>query len=97
VAIDLKDTTVRVYSLYPGLVETQMEETLRSATPDQLPPDRRQFFIDQKKAGKVWSPKVPAHALVWLCSAHCDLESGTVIDLRRQPELREQIDRVLGA
>jgi 3-oxoacyl-[acyl-carrier protein] reductase len=95
-AVDLKNTNIRVYSVYPGLVETRMEETLRTATSDQLLPDRRQFFIDQKEAGKVWLPEVPARAMVWLCSTHCDLESGTVIDLRRQPELREKIDRVLG-
>jgi 3-oxoacyl-[acyl-carrier protein] reductase len=94
---DLKDTTIRVYSLYPGLVETRMEETLRTATSDQLPPDRRQFFVDQKETGKVWTPEVPARAMVWLCSVHCELESGTVIDLRRQPELREKIDRMVGA
>jgi NAD(P)-dependent dehydrogenase (short-subunit alcohol dehydrogenase family) len=96
-AVDLNDTAVRVYSLYPGLVETRMVETLRAATPDQLPLARRQFFIDQKEAGKVLPPEVPARAMVWLCSTHCDLESGAVIDLRHQPELREKIDRVLGA
>jgi NAD(P)-dependent dehydrogenase (short-subunit alcohol dehydrogenase family) len=96
-AVDLKATAIRVYSLYPGLVETQMFETLQTATPQQLPPDRRQFFVDQKEAGKVQPPEVPARALVWLCSPQCDLESGTVIDLRHQPELREKIDRVVGA
>jgi NAD(P)-dependent dehydrogenase (short-subunit alcohol dehydrogenase family) len=95
-AIDLKDTAIRVYSLYPGLIETRMQETLRAATPDRLPPDRQQYFIDQKEAGKVLPPEVPARALVWLCSPHCDLESGTVINLRSQPELREKINRVLG-
>jgi NAD(P)-dependent dehydrogenase (short-subunit alcohol dehydrogenase family) len=96
VAVDLKDTAIRVYSLYPGLVETKMLETLCAATPDQLPPDRRQFFVDRKEAGKVLPPEVPARAVVWLCSPRCELASGTVVDLRRQPELREQIDRALG-
>lgn len=95
VALDLKDTAIRVYSLYPGLVETKMLQTLRAATPDQLPPDRRQHFIDQKEAGKVLPPEDPARAIVWLCSPHCDLASGSVIDVHRQPELREKIDRVL--
>jgi hypothetical protein len=36
------------------------------------------------------------HKVVWLCSTHCELKSGTVIDVRSQPELREKIDRVLG-
>ena len=96
VAVDLKDTAIRVYSLYPGLVETKMLETLCAATPDQLPPDRRQFFVDRKEAGKVLPPEFPARAVVWLCSPHCDLASGAVIDLRRQPELREKIDQALG-
>jgi 3-oxoacyl-[acyl-carrier protein] reductase len=94
-ALDLKATVVRVYSLYPGIVETKMQETLRAAAPDRLPPDRRQFFVDQKETGLVLPPEVPARAMVWLCSTHCDLESGAVINLRRQPELREKIDRVL--
>ncbi len=87
---------MRVYSLHPGLVETKMQETLRTATPDQLPPERRQFFVDQKEAGQVLTPEVPARAMVWLCSPQCDLENGAVIDLRRQPELLEKIDRALG-
>ncbi len=95
-AVDLKDTTIRVYSLYPGLVETRMVDTLLTATPDQLPPARRQFFVDQKEAGKILPPEAPARAIVWLCSTHCDLESGAVIDLRRQSELREKIERALG-
>ena len=96
-AIDLKDTAIRVYSLHPGLVDTQMQATLRAATPERLPPDRRQFFADQKETGKVQPPEAPARTLLWLCSSRCDLESGAVVSLRRQPELREKIDRALGA
>ncbi|CAG0931407.1 3-oxoacyl-[acyl-carrier protein] reductase [Thermoflexales bacterium] len=96
-AFDLKDTAIRVYSLHPGLVDTRMQETLRAATPDRLPPDRRKFFIDQKEAGKVQPPEAPARTLVWLCSTHCDLENGAIINLRSRPELQAKIDRVLGA
>lgn len=95
-AIDLQGTGVRVYSLHPGMVETRMQETLRSATPDRLPPDRRQFFIDQKAAGKVQAPEAPARTMLWLCSAQCDLENGSVVNLRTQPELLAKIDRALG-
>ena len=70
-------------------------ETLRAATPDRLPPDRRQFFIEQKETGQVQSPEIPARTLLWLCSSYCDAESGAVINLRSQPELRAKIDRVL--
>ncbi len=95
-AVDLKGIEVRAYALHPGIVETQMQEILRGATPDQLPPERQQFFVDQKAAGKVLDPIVPARAIVWLCSPLCDLDNGAVIDLRTQPELREKIDRALG-
>jgi NAD(P)-dependent dehydrogenase (short-subunit alcohol dehydrogenase family) len=95
-AIELQGTGVRVYALHPGIVETKMQEALRSATPDQLPPDRRQFFIAQKETGKVQAPEVPARTMLWLCSAQCDLENGAVVSLRTQPELRAKIDRALG-
>ncbi len=94
-AVDLKGTPLRVCSLYPGIVETKMQETLRATTSDQLPAERRQFFVDQKEQGRVLTPDVPARAMVWLCSPQCDLENGAMIDLRSQPELLEKIDRMV--
>ena len=96
-ASDLQGTAIRVYALHPGLVDTRMQETLRSAPPDRLPPARRQFFVEQKEAGNVQSPEVPARTMLWLCSPQCDLENGAAVSLRSQPELREKIDRVLGS
>lgn len=87
---------MRVYSLYPTLVETRMQEALQAATPDRLPSDRRQFFIDQKETGKVLAPEFPAHIITWLCSTDCDVESGAVIYLRNQPELLARIDWAWG-
>ncbi len=95
VAAELQDSAVRVYSLHPGLVDTKMQETLRASTPDQLPPARRQYFVDQKEQGRVAAPDIPARTMLWLCSPHCDLENGAVVNLRAQPELLEKIDRVL--
>ena len=94
-AVDLKGTPIRTYSLHPGITESKMQDILRSATPDQLPPERSQFFVDQKRAGKVLDPEVPARAIVWMASTLCDLENGAMIDLRSQPEYVEKIDRAL--
>lgn len=94
-AIDLKDLPIRTYSPPPALVETQMQAALRVATDDQLPPQRRQFFLDQHAAGTVFTPDVPARAIVWLASPLCDLDNGTMIDLRSQPEVAAKIDRML--
>ena len=95
-AVDLKGIAVRTYSLHPGITETKMQTTLRGAAPDQLPPERSQFFIDEKEDGKVFDPSVPARAIVWLCSPLCDLRSGAMIDLRSQPEYVERIEQALG-
>ncbi len=94
-AADLKGTAVRTYSLHPGITESNMQHTLRNATADQLPPERIQFFIDEKTSGKVLDPSVPAQAIVWLCSSLCDLDNGAMIDLRSQPEYVEKIERGL--
>jgi NAD(P)-dependent dehydrogenase (short-subunit alcohol dehydrogenase family) len=96
-AIDLKGTSIRAYTLHPGLTETKMQETLRRATDDQLPPARRQLFIDQQQAGNVFSTDVPARAIAWLASVQCDLDNGATIDLRTQPEYIEKIDRAWAA
>jgi NAD(P)-dependent dehydrogenase (short-subunit alcohol dehydrogenase family) len=96
-AVDLKGTAVRTYSLHPGITESKMQDTLRGATSNQLPPERSQFFIDEKLSGKVLDPGVPAKAIVWLCSPLCDLNNGAMIDLRSQPEYVDKIDRALKA
>ncbi len=96
-AVDLKGTPIRTYALHPGLIETRMQQTLRGTTDAQLPPERRQFFIDQQAAGKVNSPEVPARAIAWLCSPRCDLDNGAALDLRAQPDYIEKIDRALKA
>lgn len=95
-AVDLKGIAVRTYSLHPGITETKMQTTLRGAAPDQLPPERSQFFIDEQEDGNVFDPSVPARAIVWLCSPLCDLRSGAMIDLRSQPEYVEKIEQALG-
>ena len=96
-AVDLTGTPIRTYALHPGIVDTRMQEVLRGATDDQLPPERRQFFVDEKTSGKAYSPDVPARAIVWLASPRCDLDNGAVIDLRTPPGMIEKIDRALKA
>ena len=92
---DLSGTRVRVFGLHPSLTDTSMLEVIRTATDGQMPAERRQFFADQLAAGKVFPPEIPARAIVWLCSSSCDLENGTVIDLRTQPEYLERIEAAL--
>jgi NAD(P)-dependent dehydrogenase (short-subunit alcohol dehydrogenase family) len=94
-AADLAGTAVRTYALHPSLTDTDMLQALYTATDDQLPPERRRFFADQRAAGTLLSPDVPARVIVWLCSRLCDLDNGSVIDLRSQPEYIEKSLQVL--
>jgi 3-oxoacyl-[acyl-carrier protein] reductase len=94
-AADLAERPIRVYALHPSLTETRMLEIIHAASDDQLPPERRQFFVEQRAAGKIFPPEVPARVIAWLCSTLCDLDSGAVLDLRRQPEYLAKIDAAL--
>lgn len=86
-AVELAGTGVRVNSLHPGIVETAMVETLRTATPEQLPQARREFFEDVTAKGEVLPPETAARVIAWLASgATADL-NGTVLDARHDPSL----------
>lgn len=86
-AVELKDSGVRVVSLHPGLVETEMVQTLRSAPPDQLPPGRRRFFEDATAKGEVFDPETAAKVIAWLASDAASHLNGAVLDARDDPSV----------
>jgi NAD(P)-dependent dehydrogenase (short-subunit alcohol dehydrogenase family) len=91
-AVELAGTGVRVNSLHPGIVETAMVETLRTATPEQLPPARRKFFEDVTARGEVLTTDAAARVIAWL--ALSDL-NGAVLDARDDPSLIERAEAAL--
>ncbi len=84
-AVELQSTGVRVNSLHPGIVETAMVETLRTATPEQLPPSRRQFFEEVTARGEVLAPETAGRVIAWLASDAASDLNGAVLDLRDDP------------
>ena len=93
-AVELATTGVRVNSLHPGIVETAMVQTLRTATPDQLPPRRRKFFEDTTAKGEVYAPETAAKVVAWLASDAAGDLNGAVLDARDDPSL---VDRAVRA
>lgn len=94
-AIELEDSGVRVNSLHPGIVETAMVQTLRSATPAQLPLARRQFFEEATAKGEVYSPETAARIIAWLASDAAAHLNGAVLDARDDPTLIEKANAAL--
>ena len=94
-AVELKDTGVRVISLHPGIVDTAMVHRLRAATPEQLPARRRKFFEDAAAKGEVHSPETAAKVIAWLASIAAGDVNGAVLDARDDPSLIEQAERAL--
>jgi NAD(P)-dependent dehydrogenase (short-subunit alcohol dehydrogenase family) len=64
VAVEEPDLTV--IALRPGVVDTRMQELLRSEGPVKMPPDQAAFYRDLKTAGRLEPPQVPARAIAWL-------------------------------
>src|SRR5262245_24325960 len=93
-ALELAGTPIRVYALRPGSTETRMQEIMRTASEDEIPPSRRQYFLDEQAAGRIFPPETPARAIVWLGSSRCNVENGGLVDLRGQPEY---VTRIAGA
>ena len=87
-AVELADTGVRVNSLHPGIVETEMVQTLRTAPPEELPESRRQFFVKMTAKGRVIDPTVAGQVVAWLAAAG-DL-NGAVLDALDDPTLVEK-------
>ena len=69
---------VRVLSVAPGTVDTDMQATLRSVSEDEFP--NRQKFIDLHEAGKLTDPEDVARDIWGLLDR--GLDNGSVLDLR---------------
>ncbi len=86
-AVELEGTGVRVNALHPGIIETAMVHTLRTAAPEQLPEDRRRFFEDVGAKGEMAAPEMPAIVIAWLASDATRDLNGAVLNARDDPSL----------
>ncbi|GMQ29190.1 SDR family NAD(P)-dependent oxidoreductase [Algoriphagus confluentis] len=72
---ELKDSGFRVYSLAPGIVDTEMQAEIRGAQSDDFPALER--FVDYKASQKLSAPREVAEKILRL--VECPEEFGEVI------------------
>lgn len=75
---EYQDTPVIVISIYPGKVNTQMQEEIRSTSPDNF--KRVNQFIEFKNSGVLYSPEFVADKIFNLLDKD-ELKNGEIIRL----------------
>jgi NAD(P)-dependent dehydrogenase (short-subunit alcohol dehydrogenase family) len=71
---------VVVVALRPGLVDTQMQEEVRSRQADGIPPDLRAVYAAYKQKGMLVPPERPARMIANLCTARASEINGRVLE-----------------
>jgi NAD(P)-dependent dehydrogenase (short-subunit alcohol dehydrogenase family) len=61
-----EEPDLTVIAVRPGVVDTRMQELLRSEGPAKMPPEQAAFYRDLKATGRLEPPQVPARAIAWL-------------------------------
>jgi NAD(P)-dependent dehydrogenase (short-subunit alcohol dehydrogenase family) len=80
VALEYGPQGVRSYGLRPGVVDTDMQATIRASGINQVSRLRREDLAD---------PRGPARVVAWLCGADAADLAGQELDIR-DPELRHR-------
>jgi 2-hydroxycyclohexanecarboxyl-CoA dehydrogenase len=81
-------TGVVAIALRPGVIDTRMQEDLRSRPPDALPPELRTLFSAYKQKGHLVPPERPAQMIAYLCSTtRTEDLNGRVLDAHELEEL----------
>ena len=61
-----EELDLTVIAVRPGVVDTRMQELLRSEGPGKMPPEQAAYYTDLHTAGRLEPPHVPARAIAWL-------------------------------
>ena len=80
---ELRQTGIRVYSVYPGIVDTDMQTHIRSGTVDNF--STLQRFKDMHASGDLWSPERSAGRILRIVDAPEQFPD-VVIDVRSMAE-----------
>ena len=74
-------------ALRPGVVDTRMQEDIRTRTSDRIGPELRAMFAAYKQRGMLVSPERPARIIAYLCSDRPGYINGRVLDADEIEEL----------
>jgi NAD(P)-dependent dehydrogenase (short-subunit alcohol dehydrogenase family) len=90
-ALELEGTGVTACALYPGLMDTAMQERIRQASPEDVP--RVEEFREAHQAGRVRDPREPARAVAYLALSQA-AHNGDILEYG-DPELERAINDAL--
>ncbi len=85
-AVELHGYNIRVNAIYPGITETQMQQTIRT-THDKQMAGGAEFFRQRHERGENYPPELPARLIVWLAQQH-DL-NGQILDIN-DPDVKRR-------
>lgn len=88
-AAELAGTGIRVNSVRPGVVDTEMQRRIRAARAEDFGPDNLAYFRRLKAEGQLLPPEYPARLIVWLCSDEAASIHGQEADIY-EPEWRRR-------
>jgi NAD(P)-dependent dehydrogenase (short-subunit alcohol dehydrogenase family) len=89
-ASELRNTGVQAFAIYPGVVKTAMVERLLTATPEELPSKRREYFQKLATAGELFEPEKVGQVIAWLASGAGGELNGSILDLQKETALLER-------
>jgi NAD(P)-dependent dehydrogenase (short-subunit alcohol dehydrogenase family) len=72
VAAEAGQYGVLAVCLRPGVIDTRMQEEMRSRPPDSISPELRAAFKSYKERGLLVPPERPARMIAYLCSDRLD-------------------------
>lgn len=91
--LDARGSSVSVYALYPGVVDTPMQELVRSFSPEEFP--NVEAFRRMHEKGRLRPPEQPASLALWLAAGRAPDLRGQVADLD-DAEIRARLSADLG-
>lgn len=88
-AAELEGTGIRVNSVRPGVVDTEMQRIIRESRPEDFGPANLERFRRLKEEGQLLPPEYPARLIVWLCTDDAADIHGQEADIY-EPEWRKR-------
>ena len=88
-AAELEGTGIRVNSVRPGVVDTEMQRIIRESRPEDFGPANLERFRRLKEEGQLLPPEYPARLIVWLCTDDAADIHGQEVDIY-EPVWRER-------
>jgi len=92
-AVEVEAYGITVNSVYPGIVDTQMQTEVRHTAPERFP--ERNRFEQYYQMGQLRPPEEVARLLLWLASPFTDDITGQIIRIDDE-EIRQRIANDLG-